>query len=347
MRNALARKWIRLTHWEYWPMHWVYAPIYFYWFWLCLKSRSFFFFNTANPGIRNGGFLIESKKEIYDLMPAVSYPATVCCRMGETFATVIERMHQHELSFPLIAKPDIGLRGMSVSLIYSIVELEQYHLKSKVDYLLQAYINFPEEAGIFYYRIPGQKKGHISGIVGKEFLKIKGDGFSTMQQLLQAEDRYTLQLPQLQLMYGKELLQVLPLNEEKLLVPFGNHCRGAKFIDITHRCNEKLLQTIDHLAQQVPGFYFGRMDIKYLNWNDLCDGKNFSVIELNGAGSEPAHIYDPRHSLLFGWKEIIRHLNLLYTISKMSKQQNNLAYMTMREGLQMFRDNNKHLKLIG
>ena len=65
---------IKLFNWEYWPFHFVYGPIYLYWFWLCARARSFFFFNTSNPSIINGGFLMESKKEIYDLIPATCHP---------------------------------------------------------------------------------------------------------------------------------------------------------------------------------------------------------------------------------------------------------------------------------
>lgn len=52
-RNISRAGWfIRLTHWEYWPFSVVYAPLYPYWLLLVLRSRSFFFFNTSNPGIR-------------------------------------------------------------------------------------------------------------------------------------------------------------------------------------------------------------------------------------------------------------------------------------------------------
>ena len=73
---------IRLLHWEYWPFHVVYGPVYLYWLWLCVRARSFFFFNTANPSITNGGFLMESKKAIYDLIPQQYYPKTLLVKAG-------------------------------------------------------------------------------------------------------------------------------------------------------------------------------------------------------------------------------------------------------------------------
>jgi hypothetical protein len=46
-----------------------------------------------------------------------------------------------------------------------------------------------------------------------------------------------------------------------------------------------------------PGF-FGRMDDVQL-FAELENGKTF-VVELNGAASEPTHIYDPKHLFLHG-----------------------------------------------
>ncbi len=71
---------------------------------------------------------------------------------------------------------------------------------------------------------------------------------------------------------------------------------------------------------------------------ELKAGKNFTIIELNGAGSEPTHIYDPAHSVFFAWKEIARHLALLYRIS-VANHKRGFRYLTMKEGMQMFRDN--------
>ena len=62
--------WIRLFHWEYWSFNTVYIPIYPVFIFLCLRARSFFFYAASNPKIKNGGFLGESKKDIYALVPA-------------------------------------------------------------------------------------------------------------------------------------------------------------------------------------------------------------------------------------------------------------------------------------
>jgi hypothetical protein len=349
--KLLVKQWwqrfyIRLSHWEYWPFYLVYIPIFFYWFWLSLKARSFFFFSAANPTICNSGFLMESKKEIYDLIPSHLYPTTIRFSPKEPFHIAEHLITSNNLTFPLIAKPDIGLQGMGVALLQDLDELQLYHQSSKVDYLVQAYVPYLNEVGIFYYRMPGEDQGYITGIVQKDLLKIIGDGHSTIKKLLQKNDRFALQIPALEATNGTLLTEVLGDGEEKLLVPFGNHSRGAKFIDATHLLDSGMLQHLNNIFKQMEGFHYGRLDIKYKNWEDLCHGKNFSIIELNGAGSEPTHIYDPKHSIFFAWMEIIKHLNILYKVSQRSKKLNNLSYMSLREGIRMIRCFNVHERKI-
>lgn len=337
---------IKLFHWEYWPFDVVYAPIYIYWFWLSIKARSFFFFNTSNPKIKNGGFLLESKKEIYDLIPSKYYPKTLFFRAQCSSEVVLNQVQNGGINFPLIAKPDIGMRGMRVEKLNYSAELSNYVKNSKVDFLVQEFVPFTKEAGIFYYRYPNEKSGHISGIVGKEFLSVSGDGISTIEELLNQNKRYILQLTTLKRIYKEELKRVPGKDENVVLVPYGNHVRGAKFTDCTHLADEILTRVIDDVCKQIPGFYFGRLDIRYSTWEELKEGKNFSIIELNGAGSEPTHIYDPDHSIFFAWKEIIRHWRILNKISRMNHQKHKMPYMRISEGLQMFKQNKAYVKLL-
>jgi hypothetical protein len=350
LRERLAAdiriRFIRLRSWEYWPFAFVYLPIFVYWAWLSVRARSLFFFSTANPSIQNAGFLLESKKLIYDLMPDEVYPKTVFCRKGSAPAEICPLLAEKGMAFPLMAKPDIGQRGLQVRLLRNECELRVYAARSRVDFLVQEYIDYPNEAGIFYYRLPGETKGQISGVVGKEMLKVTGDGRSTVEALVLQKDRHVLQLKVLRATYGAYLKQVLPAGEERVLVPYGNHSRGAKFLDWSNRVTPELEERIDFLCRQVKGFYFGRLDIKFSSWDELCAGKGFSVIELNGAGSEPTHIYDPAHSIFFAWKEIIRHLRLLYIISRANARRDGLVPMGTRAGLKMLRDYARHEKLI-
>ena len=94
------------------------------------------------------------------------------------------------------------------------------------------------------------------------------------------------------------------------------------------------------MCLQVPEFYFGRMDVMYNSWEELKQGKNFSIVELNGAGSEPTHIYDPKHSLFFAWKELARHIRYMFQIS-VENHKRGFPYLSHKEGMKQYR---LHLK---
>jgi len=289
---------------------------------------------------------MESKKEIYDLIPSQYYPDTLFFKTGTSTEQAFENITQRELKFPLIGKPDIGMQGLAVKKLENINDLKNYVLESEVDFLVQEFVPFKNEVGIFYYRYPNETRGHISGIVEKEFLNVEGDGTSTITELLRKDKRSILQIPSLKKIYGDGLKRILQKGQNEILVPYGNHVRGAKFIDASHLIDEKLTRSIDLVCQQVNGFYFGRMDIRYNTWEELKKGEKFSIIELNGAGSEPTHIYDPRHSIFFAWKEIIRHWNILWRISRINHIHGDLPFMKTSTGIKMFRENSEYVKLI-
>ena len=136
------------------------------------------------------------------------------------------------------------------------------------------------------------------------------------------------------------MTQVLPNGETLNLVPFGNHVRGSKFTDVSYWINDKLTETFNDICMQIPDFYFGRLDIMFHSREDLENGKNFSIIELNGAGSEPTHMYDPKHSIFFAWKEIIKHYDILYKISTFNHQKG-YEYLTIKQSRQLVTDNKK------
>jgi len=326
----------KLTHWEYWPFQIVYIPVYFVWAVYALKARTIFFFNAANPTIKNGGFINESKMEIYNLIPQKYYPKTKLVKGNSEFSTVLEIIENAGIKYPFIAKPDIGLRGSAVKKINNAEELGAYHHKADFDYLVQDLIPYPNEIGIFYVRYPHEKHGRITGIVAKEFLIVTGDGISTIEQLLKKDPRHEMQLPVLKKEYGSQLQEILSKGEHKNLVPYGNHIRGAKFIDGSHWISPKLTEVINEMCLQIPGFYFGRLDLMYNTLAEFEQGRNFSVVELNGAASEPTHIYDPKHSLFFGWKELLRHIRYMYEIS-VANHKNGAPYLSHKAGMKEYR----------
>jgi hypothetical protein len=339
MRTRLLRHpfFIRLLHWEYWSFLAVYAWIYPVWIYYCLKARSFFFFSASNPGIEYGGFINESKKDIHNLIPAQYNPETVFFDLPVNPYSVNQTLQLSGLLFPLIGKPNKGGRGRGVKILHNETDVLAYARNATIDFHIQEFVAFKNEVGIFYHRIPGAKSGTISGIVKKEFLTATGDGIHTILEIMQTEQRSILQLKALQEIHGDALNEVLPNGERRVLVPYGNHARGALFLDDSHLIDEKLTATIDSICKTINGFYFGRLDIRYKDWDELKEGKNLMIIEVNGAGSEPTHMYDPRHSLFFAWKEIIRHWRILYQVSRVN-HRNGIPYLSFKDGIQMYKE---------
>ncbi|WP_333666545.1 D-alanine--D-alanine ligase [Flavobacterium sp.] len=279
---------------------------------------------------------MDSKIEIYDLIPQQFYPKTKLVKEKIPFDEVVLLLENSRIKLPLIAKPDIGLRGSAVKKITNLEELQAYHAKANFNYLLQDLIPYDHEVGIFYVRFPQEKHGRITGIVAKEFLIVEGDGLSTIAALLKANPRYEFQLQALEKEYGTQLNDILSKGEKRNLVPYGNHARGAKFLDYSHLISPELTKVIDEMCLQIPEFYFGRMDLMYNSWAELEQGKNFSIVELNGAASEPTHIYDPKHSLFFAWKELARHIKYMFQIS-VENHKRGFSYLPHKVGVEQYR----------
>lgn len=311
--------WYRLKNWEYWSMYIVYMPSFFIWLWYMIKFRSIYFYRFLNPAFPNGGLVGDSKMTIYKLLPKDFYPLTQYIRRNQPCIS-IEGLKVAGFSFPFIVKPDIGLRGIGVEIVNTYEELTAYYNISKVDFLIQELVKYPNEMGLFYCRFPDNQEGFITGITLKEFLTVKGDGVQTIEQLLKSNNRHALQINVLKNRIN--LQTILNSNKELCLVPFGNHNRGTAFKDGSHLITPKLQDTFNKLLSQIDGFYYGRLDIRYNSIEDLEQGFNFSIIEINGAKSEPTHIYDPRNSFVDAQREIFRHQRYIAMIVELSKRMN-------------------------
>lgn len=307
--------WHKVRHWEYWPTSVVYAFTYMLFLIDVVRFRKLFFFEELNPVMKYGGMFEDSKNDMYALLPKSTYPKTVQIS-SKNSPELRALVKAHHLEFPLFAKPDKGYRGIGVEIINTEDELLKYQSYSKSDFLLQEKIEFPNELGLFYCRMPGDKKGKILGLTLKKFLNITGDGRSSIQELLLQRKRYALQLKRLKKKI--DLTEVIPKGEIRCLEEVGNHNRGTEFIDGSAHITTQLEETFNKLLQSIDGFYWGRLDIRFNTLSELEEGKNFKIIEVNGAKSEPTHIYDKRYSFVEGQKEIFRYYRLFIRVIKQS-----------------------------
>lgn len=299
----------------YWPMT-IAGPL------MALRAKHPCFFTAANPALHAGGVGMESKFETLNLLPPDYQPKSILARPNDPFEVIERRLLHAGITFPLIAKPDIGYRGFLVRKIDSATELEGYLRCYNIDFIIQEFLDYPEEVGIFYYRLPNERRGKVVSLTLKEFLYISGDGHSTVRELIEQKPRALLQLENVQETQPEILSQVPEFGEKVPLSVIGNHCKGTQFINGNPFIDEQLNDTIDRVSQTIDGFYYGRFDVKCQSLEALKEGRDFKIIELNGAFSEPTHIYDPSHSTYWeALTTIVKHWRLVRQIAEVNHKR--------------------------
>ena len=334
--------WIKITNFEFWPFDFFYFPVKFYYLWLAWKSRSLFFFTASNPNIEFGGMLGERKSEVFKLIPARYIPKTLLFSLEATLKEIRNSLKDQRIEFPFIAKPDIGERGWMVQKIHDDDELDQYFNQIKVPFLIQEYVDYPVELGVFYIKIPGQK-GRVTSVVRKGLLHVLGDGKHSVQQLLERIPRARLQVNFSDTHLQEKLTHIPKRNESFLVEEIGNHCRGTIFFNDSNQIDEELTATFQKISDEILEFYFGRFDIRCQSMGDLKQGKNFKILELNGAGSEPGHIYQPGYPLLQAYKDVLWHLKQLYIVSKANNEKG-VPYWDFAKGWKKWKEILAHNK---
>lgn len=311
----------KLLHWEFWPTWIIYFPVVFYYLFLSLRARNFFFFSMANPDMEMGGLYNCSKYQQLQYIPDDLKPLTLYVKAGSKAALVNVQLRGLALDYPIIAKPDRGERGKGVALLKNQSQLKKYMQDCKSDFLLQEYISDSFEAGLFYYRFPGRNSGAIPSLVLKTFLSVTGDGKSTLEELIYRIPRARLVAGNLMQREDLNLQEVLPRGTEKLLEPIGNHNRGTEFTDGNQLINQDLLRFFDSLSYHLPHFHYGRFDLKAPSLAHFLKGNAIKILEINGVNAEPAHIYDPNASYWTGVGTLLQHWRIIYAISLANKNR--------------------------
>ncbi|WP_340063810.1 D-alanine--D-alanine ligase [Ascidiimonas aurantiaca] len=286
---------------------------------------------STNPAIKEGFILSDSKFQTLKLVPEPHCPRCFKILPGEKSTHVLQKMKEKGIVFPIILKPDIGFRGLLVHKVNDKKGLSSLLTTLNVAYLLQEYIAYPLEIGIFYYRFPNEKTGHIPSITIKEFLKVRGDGQATLEELVSRNPRAILQRVRLRRIFKESWECIVPKEEELILEPIGNHNRGTKFVNGEQEYDENLQKVFDTLSHQMKGFYFGRFDIRAASVEALKKGKEFYILEVNGVGAEPTHIYDPEYKLFNAWKELLLLWRIVWRIASINRREG-VTFPSFSEG---------------
>lgn len=306
-RRRLRGRWLRLRHWEFWPMWRFYPPVVAHVLWLGLRHRSLTLFTLANPAMPAGGLIGESKDAIYRglaagageslLAHALVPPGTVADRV----AAVDAWMRSRGQAFPVVLKPDAGQRGTGVRIVGDLDQAADYFGEITVPVIAQEFAP-GREFGVFYIRHPDDERGRIFSITDKRSRRVTGDGRHTLGELILMDERAVCLAARFEQAHAERLYDVVPVGEVVELVDIGTHRLGAEFKDGAWVWTPELEAAIDRISRAYDGFHFGRYDLRTPDLDAFRAGHGFKIVELNGVTAEATHIYDRRHTVWEAWR---------------------------------------------
>ena len=307
-----------MTRWEFWPLWLFYVPIAAWIGWLALRHRSLLLATAVNPGIPGGGFAGERKSQILRgfrgadefLLASELLPATASAEQRAARA----RAFAERAGFPVVLKPDVGERGSGVRFARTPAELERAAREVATDTLLQEYVA-GIELGIFYVRRPHEARGRIFSLTEKRLISVTGDGCRTLEELILDDPRAVCLAKRFLARFAARLDEVPWSGESVQLVDVGTHSQGALFLDGSRHWTPALEAAIDRLAQSLPGFYFGRFDVRVPSLDALRAGRGVRVLELNGLTAEATHVYDPANGLFAAYRVLFAQWALAFEIA--------------------------------
>jgi len=335
----------RITHWETWHHHVKYIPLSPVWIWYCIRCGTPWFFTASNPTLTFGGFEGEGKQEMYEQLPPGSYPHSIYIEPGMLFSNVEQKVMEAGFSYPFIAKPNVGMMGFMVRKINNAAQLKLYHQAIPSEYIIQTLVDYPLEVAAFYYRMPNQQKGTLSGLLKKQPAFVVGDGVTTLGVLIEQNKHVRFKEEEILSRHVAQLDRVIPSGEIFQLSVSSNRSQAGIVEGIDTEINDQLRILLDDWSHYSGKFYYGRYDIKCASIESLKEGKDFYILEFNGAGAGIQHITGNNYSLLTAWKIILHHWKMLYKIARYNAKHG-VKYCEFRKGSEHLKAAKKNLNIL-
>lgn len=317
-----------------------YTPLGLRWLWLSLRHGSITLPALADPCIEAGGLWGESKSDCLGQIGGgqeawVATFVTVTRRDGDPEAygvleDALARLTSAGLSFPIVVKPDVGWQGFGVQRIEDREALRTYLAKYPPDVklMLQEAVPFEGEAGVLYVRMPGEPTGRVHSLTLRYWPHVIGDGVSTVRELIAREPRMAYKSrffrgeDRQHRGLSQELLERIPADAEMVRLSFiGSIRTGGLYRDARAAITPAMSERFDAIARSMPEFWFGRFDIRFRSLDELQRGEAFKVIEVNGAGAEAIHMWDPEMPLVEAYRELLHYQALLFTIGAANRKR--------------------------
>ncbi|MGS2723946.1 D-alanine--D-alanine ligase [Porticoccus sp. GXU_MW_L64] len=319
-----------VSHFEFWPTWLVYLPVVFQWLGLALRYRSLSLPLIANPNVRLSGMVGFSKSDLMAsanaasqeyILPFITH--TVGDNVADDLASIHRQLKAKQLHLPLVGKPDLGCRGAGVCLLETEQELSDYlsSYPKGSTFMVQKLASCEPEAGVFYIRHPDSDRGEIISLALKYNPYVTGDGHSTLAQLMAKDPRISLLQHLYEDRHRDMLNSVIPAGEHYRLIFSASHCKGAVFRDGSEFITDTLRQTLDDILAGLPDFYYGRLDVKFPDIDSLSRGEGLEIVEINGANSEPLHIWDSGAKLRDAWSALLFQYGTLFRIGAKNRRR--------------------------
>lgn len=297
-------------------------PMVAQWLWLGLRHGSLSLPSAADPSIPVGGLVGESKTAYFEQIdPALKgwIARTTSVIAGpEAVAEALAAMARAGLTFPIVAKPDIGWCGFGVRRIDSTTTLDAYvaAFPAGETILLQEYLDLPGEAGLFYIRWPGARRGRLKSLTVRQPPHVIGDGQSTVRSLVSRDQRLCGRSP----LYS-DLDRVPAAGEIKVLSTVWSHRMGGRYRNLSSAITPALEETIDAIASSMPNMHVARFDVRFASQSALEAGQDFKIIEINGAGSEAIEFFDPEVPFLAAYRGIFAKQAMVFALAAENRRR--------------------------
>ncbi len=310
-----------------------YIPLVLNWIRLGLKHRSLTLPTAANPRIFTGGMWGETKSSYFaDIAPAerrwVADFVLLDRKGGEDIARAEAALDERGLTFPLIAKPDIGWHGHGVRRIEDATQLAAYidNFPQGHTVVLQRYVPYPAEAAVLYARLPGEARGRILSLTLRYFPHVVGDGRMTVRELVNGDARAqwksALHLgidPSHRGIDPADLDRIPERGEVVRIALIGNQRAGALYRDGRRHITTALEERFDAIACSMTEFHYGRFDLRFDTIEALMRAEGFSIVEINGIGGEAIDCWDPHLPVRECYRRLVEQQRLLFLIGKRNR----------------------------
>jgi hypothetical protein len=301
-------------------------PMIAQWVWLGIRYRSISLPSSANPGITSGGMVGDGKLEYFASMGGLARSMTadyigVRNESGVTARLVQERMSGAGLEFPIVAKPDIGWCGYGVRLLAGVEDLSDYlrRFPRTETIVLQRYLADPGEAGLFYVREPEAASGRLIGVLLRHYPAVIGNGRDSVAALIAADGRLRRATDNALHECRYDPAHIPAAGQTVRLSTVASTRVGGCYQDGSAHVTPALTACVDAIAKDMGVFLVGRFDVRYRSIAGLQRGE-FTIMEVNGAGSEAVHAWDPKYSILDVYRIVFAKQRLLFRIADANRR---------------------------